>query len=292
MIAMRVYTFSKNQDEVAKAVSLYREGKNTVEIAKLMGKSRASISNYLKHASVEVKSYTPPRTVELDVTFFDNIDSEKKAYWLGFLLADGHLTKRALRTELSAKDKDHLQKLIDDLNSTAKIREQMRGNGKNDNLHPSVFTIFCSTPMCDTLRKMGWDNFKKKGDCQILDSVPNELRHHTLRGLFDGDGSVITNGARLTFIDAHPQPVGWFQRHLLSMDPTIRIAETSSVNVDQTSWIIRWSGLERIRRIQACLYKDATVFLARKKEKIESLLHDSCTETTANSSQVTYPTAG
>ena len=45
---------------------------------------------------------------------FDNIDNEEKAYWLGFIVADGYLNldKHMLRIKLGNKDKRHLIKFI------------------------------------------------------------------------------------------------------------------------------------------------------------------------------------
>ena len=45
---------------------------------------------------------------------FDNIDNEEKAYWLGFIVADGYLNldKHMLRIKLGHKDKQHLIKFI------------------------------------------------------------------------------------------------------------------------------------------------------------------------------------
>ena len=42
---------------------------------------------------------------------FDNIDNEEKAYWLGFIVADGYLNldKHMLRIKLGNKDKQHLK---------------------------------------------------------------------------------------------------------------------------------------------------------------------------------------
>lgn len=45
---------------------------------------------------------------------FDIIDSQEKAYWLGFIIADGYLNvdRRMLRIKLGDKDKNHLEKFI------------------------------------------------------------------------------------------------------------------------------------------------------------------------------------
>ena len=47
--------------------------------------------------------------------FFEKIDSPRKAYWLGFLYADGCILdqrkSKILEITLSKNDKNHLQKL-------------------------------------------------------------------------------------------------------------------------------------------------------------------------------------
>jgi hypothetical protein len=47
--------------------------------------------------------------------FFNNLDSEEKTYWLGFICADGWLDERdkAVGISLSKKDKQHLKKFAD-----------------------------------------------------------------------------------------------------------------------------------------------------------------------------------
>jgi len=45
---------------------------------------------------------------------FDEINTSDKAYWLGFIIADGYLNdnKNMLRIKLGDKDKHHLEKFI------------------------------------------------------------------------------------------------------------------------------------------------------------------------------------
>ena len=52
--------------------------------------------------------------IEQNRHIFDKINSQEKAYWLGFILADGYLNvdKHMLRIKLGDKDKHHLEKFI------------------------------------------------------------------------------------------------------------------------------------------------------------------------------------
>ena len=59
--------------------------------------------------------------LKFDINYFDNINSFKKAYWLGFLSADGSLKNNKVQICLS--DKDHIEKFKEDLKSEHKISD-------------------------------------------------------------------------------------------------------------------------------------------------------------------------
>ena len=65
--------------------------------------------------------------------YFETIDNEHKAYWLGFLYADGYVEPiyrknkiKAFRIEigLSIEDKHHLELLLQDIESDVPISER------------------------------------------------------------------------------------------------------------------------------------------------------------------------
>ena len=86
--------------------------KNLATIQKKYGFKRATISKHLKNRGYEVV-HTLNRSC-VNEHIFDEIDTEEKAYWLGFLYADGCVVNAKPRIELSLSDKDteHLNKYI------------------------------------------------------------------------------------------------------------------------------------------------------------------------------------
>ena len=66
------------------------------------------------------------RTYQVNDNFFSNL-SEKSAYWLGFIYADGYISKteNCIRITLSDKDEKHLLKFKEDIESESPITYHM-----------------------------------------------------------------------------------------------------------------------------------------------------------------------
>ena len=72
--------------------------------------NRKVLSDRLKELNIEVINYQ--NKSKFDECVFDSIDNEEKAYWLGFIFADGCISSRDNAFELSLKGEDieHLHK--------------------------------------------------------------------------------------------------------------------------------------------------------------------------------------
>ena len=124
--------------------------------------------------------------------YFESIDSERKSYWLGFLMADGVVSDRAkrgalqLHVHLGTKDRDHLQKFHIDIESKNKIA----------NCSSSIRSFHSSDKMCEDLIRHGCTP-RKSLTLKYPTTVPIELTGHFVRGYFDGDGSATIIDGRL-----------------------------------------------------------------------------------------------
>lgn len=61
------------------------------------------------------------RIYKINESYFEKINSQEKAYWLGFIYADGHVTEQSINISLQVKDINHLQKFLVSINSSHPI---------------------------------------------------------------------------------------------------------------------------------------------------------------------------
>lgn len=146
-----------------------------------------------------------------DYHYFDNIDSEEKAYWLGFITADGWTyinegnNSGTVGIELQYGDIDHLKKFNKSINGNYKITDRWReckiSTIPDKVTHTCAIRIF-SIVMCESLKKYGISG--EKTYTIKMPKLNEELIRHYLRGYFDGDGrfGLSNNRIWVSFITA------------------------------------------------------------------------------------------
>lgn len=194
-------------------------------------------------------------------TLFDNIDTQTKAYWLGFITADGNTSKNGYTTSvnLSAKDKGHLQKLAQFLNGKVMDVKWIKG----DKSYAGCYLHVSDKHMQNMLVSIGVVPNKTEYDQScILNSVPNDLISHFVRGLFDGDGSICESNETPCFsIAGENRLIDAVKNILVSK---IGVSDTKIDTYEHHS-VIRWAGRKQCKAIYQWIYKDAETFLERKK---------------------------
>src|ERR1700687_4461011 len=94
--------------DVEKICSLYRLGTSSIKIAKLYNCSYQSITKLLKRNSVDIRQPTDrKRTHKLvNENYFTEIDTEEKAYILGFFYADAYNKTDGYQIKLDLANQD------------------------------------------------------------------------------------------------------------------------------------------------------------------------------------------
>ena len=130
------------------------------------------------------------RTYHLDETYFDEINTPAKAYFIGWIASDGCIyiadtpNKSAIiRISISSQDERVLQLFQQEL-KTDKPLHYHSTKGCN-----YVSLEICSDRLVNALVKVGITP-KKKTYGNTIPNIPNEFMPHFIRGYFDGDGNI------------------------------------------------------------------------------------------------------
>ena len=96
--------------------------RSLTKLGEKYGIKRQTLSKHLKARGIQVINYQ--NIARLNENAFDSMDNEEQFYWLGFMYADGCISKTGNRIEvhLSLSDISHLEKFRKFLNHTTTIR--------------------------------------------------------------------------------------------------------------------------------------------------------------------------
>lgn len=167
----------------------YKDGMSIRELAKKYKCSTAPIISLFKRRGINFRAKSTYRKYSIDEHYFDNIDTEEKAYILGLLYADGgNCSKKnhyIVSLTLHPKDIDILEKIRFALKMESPIVDWI--NSKSGKTYKRI--NICSKHMVCALEAHGIVPRKS-----LVVTYPGWLREdlyrHFIRGLFDGDGSI------------------------------------------------------------------------------------------------------
>ena len=165
-------------------LSMYQKRRSLKKIGRAVGLPDWKIKKWL----IQNNYYTGHRGMlyYTNEFFFDKIDTEEKAYWLGFIYADGYLTKSGyVGIEIKVDDIEHLYKFKAALDSELPIKTYTKQGtyGTQTNCRFAVgskhmFKILLS--YFGSIDKTNYGIFPKLRDKTLI--------RHLIRGFFDGDG--------------------------------------------------------------------------------------------------------
>lgn len=180
---------------------LHQEGKSALDIARILNfKYVQPVYNYFKKMGWERLSreqYPSGARYDVDLNFFNKIDTEEKAYILGFLCADGHIDAKSYRITISLQnsDIDILEKIRTAMHSTHPIKTDiLRSNPykkSNNKILKQCSLNINGKNLVTPLIEMGICGKKTYTlDGSVCKMIPENLMKHFLRGYFDGDGNI------------------------------------------------------------------------------------------------------
>lgn len=200
-----------------------------------------------------------PNTTNQNI--FSKIDTEEKAYWLGFLYADGTVRSKKgdnqIELSLQEQDYEHL----------VKFRKFIGNNNKIAFREKQKAYRYCvrSRQIKNDLIKLGCvPNKSLILKFPTKKQIPDSLLKHFVRGYTDGEGCLcITHGKM------HYELIGT-QDFLSGLKKRVGLFQGATIYIKHKDSEIRricLGSAKQVKQICDWLYKDSNIYLDRKYNK-------------------------
>ena len=253
----------------------YNENLDVKRLSLLFNTSEQAMREWIHKFGIQTLTATEKNRLKKirNSDYFEKIDSPDKAYWLGFLYADGGIKageQWTVRINLKATDEDHLKKFLKAIQSTKNTIKQTTKKD-NEKEYKGVYVCISDKKMVEDLIDKGCTP-RKSYTLTFPDEsqVPKHLLNHFIRGYFDGDGSISkTNHKNSTLkyfegnIIGTENMLSGILKEIGKQNLTIRPLSNKNDIVKSVSF----SGNRMMSRLYEYLYKDSApeIELTRKK---------------------------
>lgn len=234
--------------------------------------SHPTITKILK----DVPKYTKAKlnNPNMKEHFFQEINEEAKAYFLGLLISDGNVFKdntgrqASISITLDLKDEYMLEKFKEVLQANTSVGHDGRGCGQ---------IAVRSNIMAEDLVKYGV--VPRKSYNTYLPQISKEMMPHLIRGIFDGDGSIMAkpnpnNDGHNRFLHS----ISFCGTHQLMEDISNYILENLGIKAtvydykDRNLSELKIQNIDNIAKFGYWIYRNSTIFLNRKKDIFNDFL--------------------
>ena len=237
-------------EQVAYIINKYLNENYTLkQLGKEFNCSYPTIRNLLnKH---KIKSRGNKQGYPRDEFYFNKIDTEEKAYWLGFLYADGCVHSNNYEISVNITDKEHLEKFKTAIkafnHNITEIQDKRFQNAKtlyqfsikDKQLHQDLIKWGCIPQKSLLINK--------------IPNIPRDYVSHFLRGYFDGDGSLHylrgTNNYRISFVGT--------EDFLNDIQKELQTNVSLQSNIAGKVYVLQIAGRRQIERILNYLYNNS-----------------------------------
>ena len=226
--------------------------------------------------------------------YFDNIDTEEKAYFLGFLIADGCVMIETIKNNrfveggkgyklaFGIQDEDGF--LMDIFSKELGFEKAKKNTNNQEGV---IFRKlqrrfrFNNKHLVETLINKYKIIPRKTLDTAFefpLEYIPKHLIRHFVRGFFDGDGCVtFTDKGKIFYFNfsfiftslIFAKQIGEIFENTFQMTPVYIDVKGKTVDSIALRFRTNRKRLEKMKEVFHWFYKDSVVYLERKKVKFE-----------------------
>ena len=239
----------------------------------------SNISSYFKKYGFEYKDYTKDvskrKANKLKINyFFENITNETEAYILGLWMSDGTVGDCQAKLKLKESDRDLLEQIQKYICPDETIKKE-KNNYK---------IVISSEYFCQNLWKLGCVKNKTYSEMHIP-KINKDLLRHFIRGYFDGDGTVFFDRK---YIKSNICSIcGSFLEELKEV--LLQSGIECRINIEKRKgkalvnpqgeisteckdmYRLYVSKKDAVKRFVDYMYKNATIYLQRKKDIFDKM---------------------
>lgn len=250
----------KNLNEI---IILYNNGCSIRQISNILHINRKTISKVLKNNNIEIRMQNiTSKKYFCNENYFEEINNQDKAYWLGFIMADGFIESKRkygnqkLGITLSSYDENHLILFNKCLDSNYPIKRYIGSGYKKDGEYSKI--LITSQKLVDDIKK--WNIIENKTKiCNFPFQIPKNFYIDFIRGYLDGDGSIYfdktTKQYRICFVGT---------KNIIESINLILNKSNKLTNVKPNLYEVKYGGNKNVYKILNKLYENKNIKLERK----------------------------
>lgn len=249
--------------------------KTVIKISRATGYGKTSLYRWIKKYELSNMIEHPAQNCKytFNDSYFENIDTPEKAYWLGMFMADGCLrdgNRKSYSVSLGLKKSDiyHVERFAKAINLNKDVYINKNSMG--------TLTIHSKKMYFDLISH---GVYPHKTRNEVFPNLSNNLISHFIRGFFDGDGTIYsrnqTNPKRKRSLCC----IGWVCGNKQFIDKLLEVLEKECgaklgcfYKTNHDVYEIKTEAINKCKRIIEYMYKDATIYLERKHEKAMKFL--------------------
>lgn len=209
---------------------------------------------------------------EFNEHYFDDIDSNEKAYFLGFIAADGGVgrQKGPLSFNLQKQDKEILIKFCECIGyDTLHVGEYTSGF-----LYKGIWKIIetCHLKLCSKHLAKSLSNYniipaKSNIDNNLFYNIPDEYKYAWLAGYIDGDGHIGKESYAVEIVSNYKTIISIYE--FLKLDLKI---EGKIRQIGKITYTLAYYKKEYVGKILDKYLHESPIHLARKEESAKNII--------------------
>ena len=209
---------------------------------------------------------------EINEDYFEVIDNERKAYFIGLMISDGNV--------FVPKNGGSLWASITLANEDKYILEEFRKDMRVNNIVASdgrgcSYMVVRSNKIGNDLSKYGIVPHKT-----LISYLPKNIddvyMRHVIRGLMDGDGCISMRQTKrrfehaVSFSGTHVlmSEISQYIKNVLDLNANLKVYDYKDRHLSE----FKIQGIEDIHKFLTWIFYDATIFLKRKRAKYDIFL--------------------